>query len=107
MVLTVASAFLFAACAGGDESTTATVDTTATAIVLTANDVAVATIGSISTGVLVTGSLEPAEQVTVTAQVAGTIGPMSVDRGSAVRRGRHLGRARKAKRGGDAGCQAA
>ena len=89
-VLLVASVFSVAACAGGEESTTATVDTTATAIVLTSNDVAVATVGSISTGVLVTGSLEPAEQVTVTAQVAGTIGPMSVDRGSAVRRGQRL-----------------
>ena len=84
-------AALLVACGSGDDTSAEPADSTAaTAIVLTANDVVTATLGDISTGVLVTGSLEPAERVTVTAQVAGTIGPMTVDRGSAVRRGQRL-----------------
>lgn len=88
MVLSLAA--FIVACGVGQESTAESADTSTSAIVLTPNDVAIATIGSISTGVLVSGSLEPAERVTVTAQVAGTIGPMSIDRGSSVRRGQRL-----------------
>lgn len=59
-------------------------------IVLSAQDVAVARIADVTTGVLLTGSLEPAERAAVTAQVAGTLGPISVDRGSRVARGQRL-----------------
>jgi len=61
-----------------------------TPIVLSAQDVAVARIADVTTGVLLTGSLEPAERAAVTAQVAGTLGPISVDRGSRVDRGQRL-----------------
>lgn len=60
------------------------------AIVLAAEDVATATTSDVTTGVMLTGSLEPAEKVTVTAQVGGTLGPIRVDRGSAVTRGQQL-----------------
>lgn len=59
-------------------------------IVLSAQDVAEARIADVTTGVLLTGTLEPAERAAITAQVAGTLGPFSVDRGSRVRRGQRL-----------------
>jgi RND family efflux transporter MFP subunit len=62
----------------------------ATPIVLSAQDVAVARIADVTTGVLLTGTLEPAERAAVTAQVAGRLGPFSVDRGSRVSRGQRL-----------------
>ncbi|HEX6631594.1 MAG TPA: efflux RND transporter periplasmic adaptor subunit, partial [Gemmatimonadaceae bacterium] len=40
--------------------------------------------------VTLTGSLEPADRVTVTAQVGGTLGAIAVDRGTPVRRGQRL-----------------
>ncbi len=61
-----------------------------TAVVLAAEDVATATTADVTTGVTLTGSLEPAEKVTVTAQVGGTMGPIRVDRGSSVTRGQEL-----------------
>jgi RND family efflux transporter MFP subunit len=62
----------------------------ARAVTLAPQDVATATLADVTTGVLLTGTLEPAERATVTAQVGGTLGPISVDRGSAVRRGQRL-----------------
>lgn len=59
-------------------------------IVLSEQDVAEARIADVTTGVLLTGTLDPAERAAITAQVAGTLGPFTVDRGSRVRRGQRL-----------------
>jgi RND family efflux transporter MFP subunit len=61
-----------------------------TPIVLAPQDVTTARIADVATGVLLTGSLEPAERATVTAQVDGTLGPMTLDRGSRVGRGQRI-----------------
>lgn len=60
------------------------------ALSLSAGDIATATVSDVTTGVILTGSLEPATSVTLTAQVAGAISDMSVDRGSRVNRGQRL-----------------
>lgn len=60
------------------------------ALVLTAADVTTATVRDVTTGVVLRGPLEPVTTVTLTAQVAGTIGTMEVDRGSRVTRGQRL-----------------
>ncbi|MHB1222511.1 MAG: efflux RND transporter periplasmic adaptor subunit [Gemmatimonadaceae bacterium] len=92
--LSTAGTLALAACGPTDTldaaDSTAAVRAAATAIVLAPEDVAVATVDDVITGVTLTGSLEPAEKVTVTAQVGGTIGAMTVDRGSAVRPGQRL-----------------
>jgi RND family efflux transporter MFP subunit len=59
-------------------------------IVLTGQDVATATVADVTTGVLLTGSLEPSEQVTIAAQVNGALGPIRADRGTRVTRGQRL-----------------
>ena len=76
---------------GCSSSDTAKSDSTAvTPVVLSPQDVVEAKVADIVSGVTLTGSLEPAEQATITAQVAGTLGPITVDRGSQVRRGQRL-----------------
>jgi membrane fusion protein (multidrug efflux system) len=94
LALTAAGALAVAGCGGGAESDAqaATPEKAAAprAVTLSPQDVAVATLADVTTGVLLTGSLEPAERATVTAQVAGTLGAIAVDRGSAVRRGQRL-----------------
>ena len=77
-----------AACSGGAAEETPTADTTA--IILGAQDVAVAERADIASGILLTGSLEPSEQVTIRAQVPGTMSGVRVDRGSRVARGQVL-----------------
>lgn len=81
-----------AACGGsaGDPTDSAAASAGPTAVVLTSQDIATATVSDVTSGVLLTGSLEPAERATIMAQVAGTVGAMSVDRGSRVRRGQRL-----------------
>ncbi len=82
------SGIALSACSSSD---TAKSDSTAvTPVVLSPQDVVEAKVADIVSGVTLTGSLEPAERATVTAQVAGTLGPMTVDRGSRVRRGQRL-----------------
>ena len=49
--------------------------------------VAIAESGEVASGVVLTGSLEPSEVVTVRAQVPGTLTGVRVDRGTPVRRG--------------------
>lgn len=92
--LSTAGTLALVACGPADAldaaDSTAVDRASATALVLAPEDVAVATVGSVTTGVTLTGSLEPAEKVTVTAQVGGTIGATTVDRGSAVSRGQRL-----------------
>ena len=58
--------------------------------VLSPDDVAVATVEDLTSAILLTGSLEPADRVMVTAQVGGTLGPILVDRGTTVRRGQRI-----------------
>ena len=86
----VAALFVTAACSGGaaEETSAGTVDSAA--MILGAQDVAVAERADIASGILLTGSLEPAEQVTIRAQVPGTMTGVRVDRGSAVSRGQVL-----------------
>lgn len=59
-------------------------------ILLGQEDVATAALGDMAGGVVITGSLQPANQVTVKAQVPGTVTGITVDRGSAVGRGQTL-----------------
>lgn len=91
----LAFALVLVACGGKGEkgaadSTKPAAASAQQAVMLTAQDVATATIADITTGVLVTGSLEPAEQVTIAAQANGALGPIRVDRGSRVSRGQTL-----------------
>lgn len=72
---------------GGEKEAAAAERTTPTALVLAPSDVVEARVTDVTTGVLVTGTLQPADQVTVTAQVSGTLGNVTVDRGSRVARG--------------------
>jgi RND family efflux transporter MFP subunit len=83
---------LLAAC-GGAESTPDTPATSATAertISLVAADLVAAESGDLTTGVLLTGMLEPATSVTISAQVPGTVAELLVDRGSVVAQGARL-----------------
>lgn len=61
-----------------------------TSLVLGPEDVALVRRSEISSGVLLTGTLEPGELVEIKAQVAGTIRNLRVDRGDPVRRGAPL-----------------
>ncbi|HEX5580802.1 MAG TPA: efflux RND transporter periplasmic adaptor subunit [Gemmatimonadaceae bacterium] len=78
---------------GGSEAAVA--DSTAAGsaaqpVVLGPQDVAEARVQPITAGVTLTGSLQPAQSVTLTAQVAGTATGVRVDRGTAVSRGQTL-----------------
>ena len=85
----IAALTLPAAC-GGSSAEEAEAPTAAPAAILGAQDVAVAERADVAAGILLTGSLQPAEMVTIRAQVAGTMRTVNVDRGSAVRRGQTL-----------------
>lgn len=65
-------------------------DSAKTATVLSAQDIATAESRVMGAGVTVSGSVEPAEVVRLTAQIAGTVGGVRVDRGSQVARGQVL-----------------
>ncbi|MEJ2217952.1 MAG: efflux RND transporter periplasmic adaptor subunit [Gemmatimonadota bacterium] len=56
-------------------------------VVLSASDVATVHTGTVEAGVLLTGSLDPHRVVKLTAQVAGTVRNIRVDRGSQVKAG--------------------
>lgn len=84
---------LLAACGGPDSAAadgSATRGAEATALSLVRADLALAELGDLTTGVLLTGMLEPATKVTLAAQVAGTVSELRVDRGSAVTVGSRL-----------------
>ena len=88
-----AALVITAACSGGsaEETSAGAVDSAAaTGIILGAQDVAVAERADIASGILLTGSLQPSEQVTIRAQVPGTMTGVRVNRGSAVSRGQVL-----------------
>ena len=90
-LLGAAALTALAAC-GGETAEGAAADSAAAtqAVVLGAQDVAEARVSPISAGVTLTGSLLPANSVTLTAQVAGTVQGVRVDRGTPVRRGQVL-----------------
>ena len=79
-----------AACSGQEPAKAAEGPAQPQATVLAPDDVATAQTTDLTSGVLLTGTLEPADRVTVTAQVGGTLGPILVDRGTAVRRGQRI-----------------
>lgn len=79
------------ACNGASEAATAGSDSAVAApVTLGPQDVSVARTLELGSGVTLRGSLEPAQTVTVRAQVGGTVRNLRVDRGSAVRRGQVL-----------------
>jgi membrane fusion protein (multidrug efflux system) len=88
IALSFAAITALAACGGN--SSAAETETDVPAVVLSTTDIAVARLGDVTSGVVLTGSLEPAERVAVAAQVAGTAGPVHVDRGSRVSAGQLL-----------------
>ncbi len=86
--LLVCALIATAAACGGQAETPAV--QTPQVLALGPDDVAVARTGEISSGVILTGTLEPADTVQMKAQVAGTIRNLRIDRGDAVRRGQVL-----------------
>lgn len=85
----VAAVMSAAACGGAADEPADAADA-APVIELGPDDVAVARISDVATGVVMTGTLEPSEVVEVKAQVAGTITNLGADRGVPVRRGQRL-----------------
>ena len=89
--LALAGALAVAACSSSEGAATkadsaAAASAGAAPIALSPQDVAVAKVADVTTGVLLTGTLEPAERVTVTAQVGGTLEQLLVDRGTVARK---------------------
>jgi membrane fusion protein (multidrug efflux system) len=83
----LAGVLLLAACGGKKEETAAT---EAPPLVLSDQDVAAAQLSTLMGGAVLTGSLQPAWIVKISAQVPGTIARIAVDRGVAVREGQVL-----------------
>lgn len=83
---------LLAACtlaACGGETVAETTDPVA---ILSPQDVAVATRGSVNSSVTLTGTLEPFRRADLTAQVPGMVSEVTVNRGDAVEQGQRLAR---------------
>ena len=78
---------LAGACGEGEPTVTATIERTVT---LGSRDVATAERLTISSGIVLTGSLNPYQEVEVRAQVPGVVSGLRVDRGQSVRRGQRL-----------------
>ncbi len=100
-LLSISAVLTLAACSA--DSSSATDDTSGAAVatardtavisppmMLGARDVAIASERAVRAGIEVTGSLDPAERVEVRAQIAGQLGRVAVERGTAVRRGQVL-----------------
>lgn len=83
-------ALLGSTACGGSAAENSDTAAAAPATILGAQDVAVAQRADVAAGILLTGSLQPAEAVTLRAQVPGTMRSVRVDRGSAVRRGQTM-----------------
>jgi RND family efflux transporter MFP subunit len=84
-----ATALLLTAC-GGKKEEAANASQEAPPLVLSNQDVASAQLSSIAGGAVITGSLQPAWIITISAQVPGTMQRIAVDRGVAVREGQVL-----------------
>jgi RND family efflux transporter MFP subunit len=82
------AALMLAACSGKQEETAAAEEEKP--LVLSDQDVASAQLASLSGGAVLTGSLQPAWIVTISAQVPGTVQRIAVDRGTSVREGQVL-----------------
>jgi RND family efflux transporter MFP subunit len=92
-VLPLISALALTAAACGESSAPAAAGAPASAVVqLSVENVAQATLGTLSSGPVVSGQLTPAREATVRAQVGGSIEQLSVDRGQPVRANRVLAR---------------
>lgn len=76
-----------AACGGGATPAEEGATAAPPAVSLGSQDVAVAQESELAAGIVLSGSLQPAEVVPIAAQVAGTMGSIRVDRGTPVRRG--------------------
>ena len=87
-LMTAALLLGLAACGGSEAAET----TEQTAAVLDPQDVATAEQSMVSSGVTLTGTLEPYRQVEIRAQVPGVVTAVRVDRGDAVRQGQRLAR---------------
>jgi len=79
-----------AASASDSLSRSAAGNTSNTPLVLGVRDLAVVVEQPLRAGIEVTGSLDPAERVEVKAQIAGQLARVTVERGTAVRRGQAL-----------------
>jgi membrane fusion protein (multidrug efflux system) len=88
-IATVAAFGLVAGCGGPAPIETATASETV--VILSPNDVAEVRMADVASGVFLTGTLEPSESVSVRSQTAGVLRQLTVDRGSAVKRGQRLG----------------
>lgn len=77
-------------CGGSSAAEETAADSVPRAAILGAQDVAVAERADVAGGILLTGSLQPADVVTIRAQVPGTMNGVRVDRGSSVSRGQTL-----------------
>jgi membrane fusion protein, multidrug efflux system len=84
----LATALLITACGGGKKEETAAAEEKP--MVLSAQDVASAQLSNIAGGSMLTGSLQPAWIVKISAQVPGTVQSIAVDRGVSVREGQVL-----------------
>lgn len=82
------AALLMTACGGAKQEETAAAEEKP--LMLSAQDVAAAQLSSISGGSTLTGSLQPAWIVKISAQVPGTVRSIAADRGVAVREGQVL-----------------
>lgn len=92
LAILLAASLVVTACGGSskEEPEAGAAAATAPAAILGAQDVATAERADLAAGVQLTGSLQPADVVTIRAQVPGTMQSVRVDRGSAVRRGQTL-----------------
>lgn len=91
VVFTLLAVATPAACGGGADSIEVNADSAAI-VTLSARDIAVASSSVDGTGVTITGSLDPADQVEIKAQLSGQLESVLVERGVRVRRGSALAR---------------
>jgi RND family efflux transporter MFP subunit len=80
----VTLSLLTTGCSGSAEPATTNAPAAATTVQLSAENVATAAIGQLSSGPVVSGQLTPAREATMRAQVGGSIVQLSVDRGQPV-----------------------
>ena len=89
-VLGLVAASLLAGCAAEEDNTAEAAPTEERAVQLSPADVATAETTTLSGGIVLTGSLQPANAAQVKAQVPGTVTRVLADRGTAVAQGQPL-----------------